>query len=112
MPMRKLGRDSSQRRALLRNQVTSFLEKERFITTEAKAKEVSALAEELITLAREDNVQNRRQAAGYLLDENVVRKLFANIAPRYKERPGGYTRVVRLGQRRGDAAPLAVLELL
>lgn len=112
MPMRKLGRASNQRRALLRSQVTSFFEKERFVTTEAKAKEVSALADQLITLAREDSLQNRRHAAGYLLDENVVRKLFANIAPRYKERPGGYTRVVKLGQRRGDAAPLAMLELL
>lgn len=112
MPMRKLGRNSSHRRALLRTQVTTFLEKERFVTTEAKAKEVSALAEHLITLAREDSVQNRRQAAGYLMDEDVVRKLFSTIAPRYRERPGGYTRTVRLGQRRGDAAPLAMLELI
>ena len=112
MPMRKLGRRSDVRKMLLRNQVTSFLHDERFVTTEAKAKEVSALAEHLITMAREDNLNTRRQAAAYLLNEDVLRKLFVNIAPKYKDRQGGYTRVVRLGQRRGDAAPMAVLELV
>ena len=112
MPMRKLGRRMDVRRMLLRNQVTSFLQAERFVTTEAKAKEVSALAEHLITMAREDTVANRRAAAAFLLNEDVLRKLFTNIAPKYRERQGGYTRVVRLGTRRGDAAPLAVLELL
>ncbi|MDA8344687.1 MAG: 50S ribosomal protein L17 [Thermaerobacter sp.] len=112
MPMRKLGRRSDVRKMLLRNQVTSFLHSERFVTTEAKAKEVSAIAEHLITMAREDNINTRRQAAAYLLDEDVTRKLFVNIAPKYKDRQGGYTRVVRLGQRRGDAAPMAVLELV
>ncbi len=112
MPMRKLGRRADVRKMLLRNQVTSFLNAERFVTTEAKAKEVSAIAEHLITMAREDNINTRRRAASYLLDEDVLRKLFVNIAPKYKERQGGYTRVVRLGQRRGDAAPMAVLELV
>ncbi len=112
MPMRKLGRRTDVRKMLLRNQVTSFLHAERFVTTEAKAKEVSAIAEQLITMAREDNLNTRRQAAAYLLDEDVLRKLFVNIAPKYKDRQGGYTRVVRLGQRRGDAAPMAVLELV
>ncbi len=112
MPMRKLGRRSDVRKMLLRNQVTSFLHDERFVTTEAKAKEVSALVEHLITMAREDTVPNRRAAAAYILDEDVVRKLFTNIAPKYKERQGGYTRVVRIGPRRGDAAPMAVLELV
>jgi large subunit ribosomal protein L17 len=112
MPMRKLGRRSDVRKMLLRNQVTSFLHDERFVTTEAKAKEVSALAEHLITMAREDNLNTRRQAAAYLLNEDVLRKLFVNIAPKYKDRQGGYTRIVRLGQRRGDAAPMAILELV
>jgi len=112
MPMRKLGRRSDVRKMLLRNQVTSFLHEERFVTTEAKAKEVSALVDKLITLAREDTVANRRAAAAYILNEDVVRKLFANIAPKYKDRQGGYTRVVRIGPRRGDAAPMAVLELV
>ncbi len=112
MPMRKLGRRSDVRKMLLRNQVTSFLHDERFVTTEAKAKEVSSLVEKLITMAREDTVPNRRAAAAYILDEDVVRKLFTNIAPKYKERQGGYTRVVRIGPRRGDAAPMAVLELV
>ena len=112
MPMRKLGRRSDVRKMLLRNQVTSFLHDERFVTTEAKAKEVSSLVEKLITMAAEDTVPNRRAAAAYILDEDVVRKLFTNIAPKYKERQGGYTRVVRIGPRRGDAAPMAVLELV
>ena len=112
MPMRKLGRRSDVRKMLLRNQVTSFLHSERFVTTEAKAKEVSAIAEKLITRARQDTVQNRRAAAAYLLDEDVLRKLFTNIGPKYEGRPGGYTRMVRMGPRRGDAAPMAVLELV
>lgn len=112
MPGAKLGRTSGHRRALLRNMVTSFLARERIETTEAKAKEVQAVAEQMITLARRGDLHARRQAMSYILDEDVVTKLFETIAPRYNERSGGYTRVVKLGQRRGDGAPIAVLELV
>ena len=112
MAYRKLGRDSSARRALFRNMLTSFFAYERIETTEAKAKEVSGLADKMITLAKRGDLHARRQVLSYLMDEEVVKKLFDSIAPKYQERHGGYTRVLKLGFRRGDAAPMAILELV
>ena len=110
--MRKLGRDSSARKALFRSVLTSFFRHGRIETTEAKAKEVSSLADQLITLAKRGDLAARRTAIARLYDEDVVRKLFSEIAEKYKDRQGGYTRILKLGPRRGDAAPMAVLELV
>ena len=110
--MRKLGRDSSARKALFRSVLTSFFRHGRIETTEAKAKEVSGLADQLITLAKRGDLAARRTAIARLYDEDVVRKLFSEIADKYKDRQGGYTRILKLGPRRGDAAPMAVLELV
>lgn len=112
MAYRKFGRDSSARKAMLRDVVTALFDKERIETTEAKAKEVSGLADEMITLAKRGDLHARRQALAFMTDETVVRKLFDTIAPKYKERQGGYTRVLKLGPRQGDAALMAILELV
>ncbi len=112
MAYRKFGRDSSARKAMLRDVVTALFDKERIETTEAKAKEVSGLADEMITLAKRGDLHARRQALAFMTDEVVVRKLFDTIAPKYKERQGGYTRVLKLGPRQGDAALMAILELV
>lgn len=109
---RKLNRDSSARKALFRSILTSFFQHERIETTETKAKVVSGLAEEMITLAKRGDLHARRQVLSYLMDEEVVKKLFDAIAPKYAERQGGYTRILKLGPRRGDAAPMAILELI
>ena len=109
---RKLNRDSSARKALFRSILTSFFQHERIETTETKAKVVSGLAEEMITLAKRGDLHARRQVLSYLMDEEVVKKLFDAIAPKYAERQGGYTRILKLGPRRGDAAPMAILELV
>ena len=109
---RKLGRDSSARKALFRSVLTSFFRHGRIETTEAKAKEVSGLADQLITLAKRGDLAARRTAIARLYDEDVVRKLFDEIAEKYKDRQGGYTRIMKLGPRRGDAAPMALLELV
>ena len=97
MAYRKFGRDSSARKAMLRDVVTALFDKERIETTEAKAKEVSGLADQMITLAKRGDLHARRQALAFMTDETVVRKLFETIAPKYKERQGGYTRVLKLG---------------
>ena len=112
MSYRKLGRRTNHRRSLLRNQVTSLLRHERMMTTEAKAKEIRGRTDHLITLAKRGDLHARRQAAAYLMDEDVLKKLFDQIGPRYTERPGGYTRVLKTGMRRGDAAAMAVIELV
>ncbi|MGB9791935.1 MAG: 50S ribosomal protein L17 [Thermacetogeniaceae bacterium] len=109
---RKLGFRSDHRRMMLRNLVTSLLRHERIETTEARAKEVRSIAEKMITLGKRGDLHARRQALAYLLDESVVKKLFDETAPRYKDRSGGYTRMVRLGYRRGDGAPMVLLELV
>ena len=109
---RKLGRDSSARKALFRSVLTAFFRHGRIETTEAKAKEVSGLADQLITLAKRGDLAARRTAIARLYDEDVVRKLFDEIADKYKDRQGGYTRILKLGPRRGDAAPMALLELV
>ncbi len=108
---RKLRRKSAPRRALLRNQVTSLLEVERLETTEAKAREVRRLTEKMITLAKRGDLHARRQALAFLMNEDVVTKLFEKIGPRMEARNGGYTRMTRLNYRRGDGSSLVLLEL-
>jgi large subunit ribosomal protein L17 len=107
-----LERMSAHRKALHRNMVTSLFRKERIETTKAKAFAVRRTAEKMITRAKEDSVHNRRIISGRLYDEAVVAKLFTNIAPRMKERKGGYTRIIKLGERKGDAAEVVILELV
>ena len=109
---RKLGRDSSARKALFRGMLTSFFQYDRIETTEAKAKELRGLADQMITLAKRGDLHARRQVLAYLMDEDVVKKLFDEIAPKYADHQGGYTRVIKLGLRKGDAAPLALIELV
>jgi len=109
---KKLRRDTSHRRALLRNLVTSFLEKERIRTTLAKAKAARPLAEKMITLARMDTLHAKRQALSFIYKKPVVKKLFEELGPRFSERPGGYTRIVKIGPRVGDGAEMAILELV
>ncbi len=109
---RKLGRSSSHRRALYRNLVTDLLGYEKIITTEAKAKEVRGLAEKMITLGKDGGLHSRRRALSFIIDKKVTEKLFSEIAPRYAERPGGYTRIVKLGPRLGDGAAMVQLELV
>lgn len=109
---KKLRRNTAQRRALLRNLVTSFLEKERIRTTLAKAKSARPLAEKMITLAKKDTLHARRQALRFIYRKPVVKKLFEELGPRFSERPGGYTRIVKVGVRSGDGAEMAVLELI
>ena len=109
---RKLGKTSDQRRAMLRQQVTDFLDLGRMETTYTRAKEVSALAEKMITLGKKGGLANYRQALSFITREDVSKKLFDEIAANYAERQGGYTRVTRIGPRRGDAAEMAVIELV
>lgn len=108
----RLSRDSAHRRSLFRNQTTDFLRSGKLVTTEAKAKEVRGFAERMITLGRQGTLHARRQALAFLFDENVVKKVFDELGPRYKDRPGGYTRLYKLGQRKGDNAEMAQLELV
>jgi large subunit ribosomal protein L17 len=108
---RKLNRTGAHRKALLRNMVTSLLEHEQVRTTDAKAKELRRVAEKMITLAKRGSLHARRQASAYIRSRRVVSKLFTDVATRFAERPGGYTRIVKLGHRRGDAAPMSVIEL-
>ncbi|MGI5840312.1 MAG: 50S ribosomal protein L17 [bacterium] len=112
MAYRKLGRTSSHRNALFRNLVTSLLLSERIETTEMKAKEISGIADKLITLARKGDLHARRQVLEYVFDEAAAKKLFDTIAPRYTAKAGGYTRVLKTGFRQGDAAPMAIIELI
>ncbi len=110
--LRKFSRTAAHRRSLLRNLATSFLMKEKFETTVQKAKEIRPVVEKLITLGKEDTLTSRRQAYGYLLNKDVVHKLFTDIGPRCKARNGGYTRVVRTRVRPGDAAEMAIIEMV
>lgn len=109
---RKLSRTSAHRKALLRNMVTSLLEHEQIRTTDAKAKELRGVAERMITLGKRGTLHARRQALRTIRSKDVTSKVFDELADRYRERPGGYTRVVKLGQRPGDAAPMAIIELV
>ena len=112
MAYRKLGRNSSARKALFRSILASFFKQERIETTTTKAKEVSGLAAKLITLAKQGDLHSRRQVLAFLVDEEATKKLFDEIAPKYADRNGGYTRIYKLGPRRGDAAEMAILELV
>lgn len=109
---RKLGKTSSQRKAMLRQLTTDLLEKGRIETTFYRAKEIQPVAEKMITLGKKGGLSNYRRALAYLTKEDVAKKLFDEVAPKYKERNGGYTRVTRAGARRGDAAEVAVIELV
>jgi len=109
---RKLGRTTAHRKALLRNLATALLEHERIITTEPKAKELRRVADKLVTLGKRGNLHARRQALQVVHTNAVVQKLFNEIAPRFAGRQGGYTRILRLGYRPGDAAAMAVIELV
>ena len=109
---RKLGMPTDQRRAMLRNQVTSFLENGKMTTTLTRAKETRSMAEKMITLGKKGTLAARRQALAYITKEDVVTKLFNEIAPKYADRNGGYTRIYKLGERRGDSAQMAILELV
>ena len=109
---RSLGRNSSHRSAMLRNMVTSLLNHEKITTTDIRAKELRILAEKMITLGKRGDVHARRQALEVIRERKVVAKLFDMIGPRYKDRPGGYTRIIKLGYRAGDNAPLSQIELV
>ncbi|HBG16223.1 MAG TPA: 50S ribosomal protein L17 [Firmicutes bacterium] len=112
MTLRRLGRPLGHRKALFRNMVTDLLTHGKIETTEVKAKELRMLAENLITWGKQGDIHARRQVAMVISDKDVVKKLFNEIATRYTERNGGYTRIVKLGPRRGDAAPMALIELV
>ena len=109
---RKLGRNSSHRKAMFRNMSASLLRHETIKTTLPKAKELRRVVEPLITLAKEDGVATRRLAFDRLRDKEVVAKLFTDLGPRFKERPGGYLRILKTGPRPGDAAPMAIVQLV
>ena len=104
---KKLRRDSAQRKALLRSLVTSFLEKERIRTTLPKAKATRPIAEKMITMAKKNSLHSRRLALRFIYKREVVKKLFSEIGPRFSERPGGYTRIIKIGPRAGDGAEMA-----
>lgn len=109
---RRLGRKTSHREAMFRNMVTSLLNHEKITTTDAKAKEIRSVAEKMITLGKRGDLHAMRLAASYIREKSVVTKLFSTIAPRYKERSGGYTRIIKLGIRQGDTAPISLIELV
>lgn len=112
MPHSRLGRTTSHRKALFRHVVTALFAHERIQTTEQKAQEIKSIADSMITLAKRGDLAARRQVLAFVMDESVTKKLFEQIAPRYTERNGGYTRVLKTGFRRGDSAPMAILELV
>ena len=112
MPGRKLGRKTDHRISMLRGQVTFLLEKGRLETTVTRAKEVKSLAEKMITLGKKNTLASRRAALAYITKEDVVTKLFAEIAPKYESRNGGYTQIFKMGPRRGDAAEMALIKLV
>jgi len=109
---KKLGRDSAHRKALYANLTASLIEHGRIRTTETKAKAVRPVAEKMITLGRDGSIHARRQALAFLRSQEIVHMLFSEVAPRFKDRPGGYTRVIKLGPRQGDSAPMAYLEFV
>ncbi len=109
---RKLGRPTDQRRAMLRSLTTSLLENGKIQTTTTRAKEVQKIADKMVTLGKTNTLHTKRQALSFITKREVVSKLFDEIAPKYAERNGGYTRVIKIGPRRGDAAEMALLELV
>ncbi|MDD2509622.1 MAG: 50S ribosomal protein L17 [Syntrophomonas sp.] len=112
MSYRRLGLRSDHRRSVLRNSVTSLLKQEKISTTETRAKEIKRLTEKMITLGKRGDLHARRQAAAYIMSDEVVQKLFSDIAGRYEDRNGGYTRLIKAGYRKGDGAPMVILELV
>ncbi|EAT15198.1 50S ribosomal protein L17 [Desulfuromonas acetoxidans] len=109
---RRLGRNSSHRAAMLRNMVTSLIDHERITTTDARAKEVRKIAEKMITLGKRGDLHARRQALSVIREKEVVAKLFDRLAPRFSERAGGYTRIIKVGNRLGDNAPVSIIEFV
>ncbi len=109
---RKLGRASDHRKAMLRGMVTYLLEKGSIETTVTRAKEVRSMTEKMITLGKENTLHNKRQALAYITKEDVVKKLFDEISPKYKDVNGGYCRIIKTGPRRGDAAEMCIIELV
>ena len=109
---RKLGRTCDHRKAMLRGMLTLLLEKGKIVTTVARAKEVRSAAEKMITLGKAGTLHTKRQVYGYITKEDVAKKLFDDIAPKYADKNGGYTRIIKIGPRRGDAAEMAVIELV
>ena len=109
---RKLGKTTDQRMAMLRQQVTDFLDKGRMETTVTRAKEIAPLAEKMITLAKDGGLDNYRQALSFLTREDIAKRTFDELSAKYKDRTGGYTRITRIGPRKGDAAEMAVIELV
>ena len=109
---RKLGRPTDHRQAMLRGLVTYLLENGRIETTVTRAKEVRAMADRMITLGKDNTLHSRRQALAYVTKEDVVKKLFDEIAPKYEDKNGGYTRIIKTGPRRGDAAEMCIIELV
>ena len=112
MAYRKLGRDNKHRRSMLATLTKQLIENERIVTTETRAKEARSIAEKMITLAKRGDLHARRQVLAYVLEEDVVKTLFDEIAPKYAERNGGYTRMIKKGPRRGDGAEVVILELV
>lgn len=112
MSYRRLGLLSNQRKALLKNAVTSLLESEKIVTTETRAKEIQKIADRMITLSKKGGLHSRRQAHSYLTKDPVIKKLFTELAQRYQDRQGGYTRIIKTGFRKGDGAPMAIIELV
>lgn len=109
---RKLGMVSAHRKAMLRNLTTDILKHGKVTTTETRAKEARRMVEKMITLGKRGDLHARRQALSYVMDKQVVKNLFDEIAPKYSERKGGYTRIMKLGPRKGDGAPMAIIELV
>ena len=109
---KKLGRSSSHRQAMLRNMVTSLIRTEKITTTDAKAKVLKSLADRMVTLGKRGDLHARRQALSFIRDRAMVIKLFDELSPRFRERPGGYTRIVKMGYRHGDNAPVSVIEFI
>ena len=109
---RKLGKTTDQRMAMLRQQVTDFLDKGRMETTVTRAKEIAPLAEKMITLGKEGGLENYRQALAFITREDIAKRTFDELSAKYKDRTGGYTRITRIGPRKGDAAEMAVIELV
>ena len=109
---RKLGMKTKHRKSMFRNMATDILRYEAIKTTDTRAKEIRRVVEKLITLAKKGTLEARRKAAGYVRDKEVVKKLFSELAEKYKDRPGGYTRIIKLGYRRGDNTPMSLIELV
>lgn len=109
---RKLNRPTNQRILMYRTQVTDLIKHERIKTTEAKAKELRAMVEKIITLGKKGNLSHRRQVLAFVTEEQMVRKVFDDLAPRYTDRSGGYTRIIKMENRKGDGSPMALLELI